>query len=204
MQYIDKKLAMPEEVQKWVKKHNPKEWLGKDPTEKALYDILTKQLRQEQNGLCCYCGQGLEEYVTIEHLKCRDKHKHLTYVYDNLLLSCTTPKQCDNAKSNKDLALTPLMLECDIELKINIAGRLEGSTPRAIEAIEILNLNEYTLCEKRKALIDMIQFTFDPTSKLTQPLKIRDNHTLNIIINSLTGVDYYVMQYILKKLGIKI
>lgn len=202
MQYIDKKLSMPIEVQKWIKKNNPKEWLGKN--EHDIYVILREQLRQEQNDLCCYCGQCLEEYTTIEHLKCREKHKQLTYVYDNLLLSCTTPKQCNNAKSNQDLVLTPLMLECDIELKINLVGELEGSTERAKQAIDILNLNNRKLCEKRKAKIDMIQFTFDPQSILTPPIAILDKEILDMVIGDIPNIAYYEFQYILKKLGVNI
>lgn len=198
MQYIDKKLTMPTEVQNWIKKNNPKEWLGTEPNEKALYEILKTQLRQEQNNLCCYCCQVLEEYVRIEHIKSREKYKKLIYEYENLLLSCITPKQCDNAKGNQELSLTPLMQECDDELKINLVGELEGKTDRAKQAISILNLNNRKLCEKRKAKIDMIKFTFDPNSVLMPPVKVLDKDTLNAMI---MGEQYFEFQYILKKLN---
>ncbi|WP_019519319.1 retron system putative HNH endonuclease [Faucicola boevrei] len=196
MQYIDKKLTMPMEVQNWIKKNNPKEWLS--DKEEEIYIILREQLRQEQNNLCCYCCQALKEYVKIEHIKSRDKYKKLIYKYDNLLLSCTTPKQCDNAKGNQDLLLTPLMQECDDELKINFAGELEAKTDRAKQAIEILNLNNRKLCEKRRAKIDMIKFTFDPNSILMPPVKVLDKDTLHSMI---IGEQYFEFQYILKKLN---
>lgn len=209
MQYIDKKLSMPTEVQNWVKKNNPKEWLGTEPNEKALYEILKTQLRQEQNGLCCYCCQRLDEQVKVEHLKPRNpkdpknskQNRNLMFEYGNLLLSCTIPKQCDSKKGNQDLPLTPLMQESDDELKINFAGELEAKTDRAKQAIDILNLNNRKLCEKRKAKIDMIQFTFDPNSTLMPPVKVLDKENLNAII---IGEHYFEFQYILKKLGLKI
>lgn len=196
MQYIDKKLSMPTEVQNWIKKNNPKEWLDKN--EYDIYVILREQLRQEQNELCCYCCQKLDKQARVEHIKSRDKYKKLSYDYDNLLLSCTTPKQCDSEKGNQDLPLTPLMQECDDELKINFAGELEAKTDRAKQAIEILNLNNRKLCEKRRAKIDMIKFTFDPNSILMPPVKVLDKDTLNVIMIS---EHYYEFQYILKKLS---
>lgn len=196
MQYIDKKLSMPTEVQNWIKKNNPKEWLDKN--EYDIYVILREQLRQEQNGLCCYCCQKLDEQARVEHIKSRDKYKKLTYDYGNLLLSCTTPKQCDNKKGNQDLPLTPLMQECDDELKINFAGELEAKTDRAKQAIEILNLNNRKLREKRRAKIDMMKFAFDPNSILMPPVKVLDKENLNAII---IGEHYYEFQYILQKLS---
>lgn len=204
MQYIDKKLSMPTEVQNWIKKNNPKEWLDKNKHD--IYVILREQLRQEQNGLCCYCCQRLDKQVKVEHLKPRNpkdpknskQNRNLIFEYSNLLLSCITPKQCDSAKSNKDLPLTPLMQECDDELKINFAGELEAKTDRAKQAIEILNLNNRKLCEKRRAKIDMIKFTFDPNSTLMPPVKVLNKENLNVIM---IGEHYYEFQYILKKLS---
>ena len=97
----------------------------------------------------------METQVTIEHVKSRNLYPALTYDYNNLLLSCKTPKQCDNAKGNQELDLNPLMIECDIEIKINLAGELESKSTRAEQAITILNLNNPTLCNKRKAKIDI-------------------------------------------------
>lgn len=200
MQYIDKKLAIPIEVESWIAKTKPKQWnLSQEYNEG--YKILREQLRQEQYGLCCYCCQALVEKATIEHLKNRDKHPKLTYEYDNLLLSCQTSNQCDNAKGNQNLDLTPLMIECDTEIKINLAGELETKSERAGQAIRVLNLNNSTLCEKRKRKIDMISFTFDPNSTQT-PIDIMDKDTLSLILQSLdTPVEYQEFQYILKKLA---
>lgn len=200
MQFISKKLSMPVQVEDWVKNEKPNGWtLGKDY--KDGYDILREQLRPEQKNLCCYCCQALETQVTIEHVKSRNLYPALTYDYNNLLLSCKTPKQCDNAKGNQELDLNPLMIECDIEIKINLAGELIANTDRAKEAITILNLNNETLCGKRRRMIDTIKFTFDPT-KLVPPVAILDKATLTIMLDSLGNTpQYHALLYILKKLG---
>ena len=152
MQYIDKQLSMPEDVEKWIRKNKPTTWeLSKDY--RAGYDLLKEQLRQEQKGLCCYCCQILEDKATVEHLKSRDKYPKLTYDYGNLLLSCQQSKQCDNAKGNKELDLTPLMIECDAEITLIFNGKLNPKSRRAEQAINLLNLNNADLCQRRKRLI---------------------------------------------------
>ena len=200
MQFISKKLSMPVQVEDWVKNEKPNGWtLGKDC--KDGYEILREQLRPEQKNLCCYCCQALETQVTIEHVKSRNLYPALTYDYNNLLLSCKTPKQCDNAKGNQELDLNPLMIECDIEIKINLAGELESKSTRAEQAITILNLNNPTLCNKRKAKIDMISFTFDPSSA-DIPIKIMDRENLDTILQAFSDtVEYQEFQYILRKLA---
>lgn len=68
-----------------------------------------------------------------------------------------------NAKS-QPFELTPLMNECETELKFKISGRVEGLTPRAIESIKVLNLgdteqNNRSLIEKRKQLSHSVLLT---------------------------------------------
>lgn len=191
---------MPVEVEKWVAKTKPKQWtLSQDNYE--TYKILREQLRQEQHGLCCYCCQALEERAEIDHILDRKKHPTKTYDYANLLLSCKTPNQCNNAKGHQNLELTPLMIECDAEIKINLAGELESKSDRAEQAIQLLNLNNPTLCNKRKAKIDMVSFTFDPNSTEI-PINIMDRETLDVILQAFGGsIEYQEFQYILKKLA---
>lgn len=160
MQYIDKKLTMPNTVQAWIDTVNPQAWNELSYHNKVHYETLRDQLRQEQKGLCCYCCQILAKQVTIEHVKARKNFPNLTFDYGNLLLSCKPnpkigePIQCDKAKENHELDLTPLMKECDIEIKLNLNGELEWTTDRAKHAITLLNLNNKNLCKRRQDLID--------------------------------------------------
>ncbi|OOS25841.1 TIGR02646 family protein [Moraxella porci DSM 25326] len=159
MQYITKQLSMPTDVENWIKKNQPKTWeLGKDYHDG--YVLLREQLRQEQKGLCCYCCQILETQATVEHLKSRSKFPQLTFDYQNLLLSCQESNQCDNAKGNNELELTPLMIECDIEITLKVNGELNPKSKRAEQAINLLNLNNIDLCQRRKVAIDNL-FSMD-------------------------------------------
>lgn len=130
---------MPTDVENWIKKNKPKTWeLGKDYHDG--YVLLREQLRQEQKGLCCYCCQILETQATIEHLKSRSKFPKLTFDYQNLLLSCQESNQCDNAKGNDELDLTPLMVECNTEIALKTNGELkpDDDRERAKQAIKDL------------------------------------------------------------------
>ena len=200
MQYIDKKLVMPSEVDKWIAKNKPKQWTLSQEYYEG-YKILREQLRKEQYGLCCYCCQALEEKAEIDHVQSRKNNHDLTYHYNNLLLSCKMTNQCNNAKGHQNLDLTPLMIECDVEIKINLAGELESKSSRAEQAIKLLNLNNPMLCNKRKAKIDMVSFTFNPSSAEI-PIEIMDRETLETILQAFSDtVEYQEFQYILKKLA---
>lgn len=153
MQYIDKKLTMPIDVENWIKKNKPKTWdLSQDYYDG--YVLLREQLRQEQKGLC-YCCQILEKQATVEHLKSRSKFPQLTFDYQNLLLSCKESNQCDDAKGSDELDLTPLMVECDTEIALKTNGELkpDDDSERAKQAINLLNLNNLDLRQRREQAI---------------------------------------------------
>lgn len=190
MQYIDKQLSMPTDVESWIKKNKPKTWeLGKDYHEG--YVSLREQLRQEQKGLCCYCCQILEEQTTIEHLKSRDKHPKLTFDYGNLLLSCKQSKQCDNEKGNNELDLTPLMIACDTEIALKVNGELNPTSDRAKQAIDLLNLNNADLCQRRKQVIGDL---FGIDNELNQ-------ENLELMFAWMDNEQAELYRYVLKKLS---
>lgn len=199
MQKINKNNQMPTNSAKWISKNKKADW--KDLPNEYRQEI-NQQLNEEQHGLCCYCCQSLENKSTsIEHLYCRDRYPKKCFNYDNLLLSCQTSKQCNHAKANKELSLHPLMKECDIEIKINLAGELIAYSTRAEEAIQLLNLNNKKLCYFRKSLLDMISFTFDPSQTHSPPISILDKNTLQLILNGLGNTSqYHELKYIINKL----
>jgi len=199
MQKINKIGKLPEESVKGFKQYKSSKW---SEIPEVVKTPLREQLFQEQNGLCCYCCQKLRlEWSHIEHVQCRQDHPKKRFDYDNLLLSCSTPKQCDNAKGNQELPLTPLMNECDEEIKLNLAGELVSDSERADEAVDILKLNNRQVRSWRKSLVDMISFVFDPNQSYSPPIGIQDRKTLNLIIDSFP--DLYQkreLEYIVKKL----
>ena len=199
MQKIDKSGKLPEQSEKGFKKHKNSKW---SDIPEEVKTPLREELFREQGGLCCYCCQKLKlEWSHIEHVQCRQDYPKKRFDYDNLLLSCSTPKQCDNAKGNQELSLTPLMKECDNEIKLNLAGELVSGSKRADEAIDILKLNNRQIRLWRKNLVDAISFVFDPNQSYGPPIGIQDRKTLDLIMDNYS--DLYQkreLEYIIKKL----
>ena len=114
----------------------------------------------EQYFLCAYCCQSITGEPTdtvVEHVEAQSAAPHRSLDYSNIVLSCRAPNQCDAAHRSKPLPLTPLMKECETELRFKLSGRVEGLTPRAKKSIAVLNLgdtpaNNRGLVEKRKQL----------------------------------------------------
>ncbi|MNE83150.1 hypothetical protein D3C80_1799410 [compost metagenome] len=82
--------------------------------------------------------------------------------------------------------LTPIMIECESELKFRLSGRVEGVTHRAQETIRVLNLGDHernnkSLVEKRKQLAHwlMLENGVDPDSPL------EDDELLQCVIDDL-------------------
>lgn len=162
MRKIDKGSA-PESLQRWTRA-NPH----------GRYDQLSEVERRdirnacttEQFYLCAYCCQAISGNNTDtmnEHVEARDLAPNRTLDFSNIVASCTTPNQCDGAHGSRPLPLTPLMPECETELKFGINGRVAGLTERAKEAIRVLNLGDdekhnKKLVEKRKQLSHTLLF----------------------------------------------
>lgn len=106
---------------------------------------------------CCDCLTGDSSDTVNEHVEARAVAPRRSLDHANIVASCKTKNQCDNAHKSQVFTLTPLMNECETELKFKISGRVEGSTTRAQETIRVLNLgdnerNNKSLIEKRKQL----------------------------------------------------
>jgi uncharacterized protein (TIGR02646 family) len=144
----------------------------------------------EQLYLCAYCCMpisGAQPDTMNEHLLCRDLYPALSLVFDNIVASCTTPGQCDASKGRRAAPLSPLMAECEEELRFLISGRVEGLSARAIETIDTLNLGDHErnnkkLVEKRKELSRALLMTngLDPASPL------EDDELLALLIDDLS------------------
>ncbi len=149
----------PESLTQW-KRGNPN----------GVYDDLERQRRQdirqdirracasEQHYLCAYCCDhvsGESSDTMNEHIiprSARPDGAKYSLVFTNIVASCKHQNQCDSAHGHQNLPLTPLMVECEQELKFRLSGKVEGVTERAKTAIDILNLGD---CEtKNKALIE--------------------------------------------------
>lgn len=147
----------------------------------------------EQFYLCAYCCQrisGTNEDTMNEHVEAQDRAPNRTLDFSNLVASCTTPKQCDAAHGAQPLPLTPLMPECETELRFKLSGRVDGLTERARETIRVLNLgdteqNNKALVAKRKQLVDILIWThYGPNQQ--QLLQEEDHELLQMLIAELS------------------
>lgn len=118
----------------------------------------------EQNYLCGYCCDaisGESADTSNEHVEAQKLAPHRSLDFNNIIASCTAQHHCDNAHGSQALPLTPLMPECETEIRYKLSGRIEGLTDRAKEAIRVLNLGDSeasnkALIEKRKYLYEAL------------------------------------------------
>lgn len=160
------------------------------------YSQLTEDIRrairhhalQEQFYLCAYCCQRIQgiDACHNEHLEAQSKNPNRTLDFTNIVASCNTLQQCGKGRQSQNLPLTPLMAECEIELRFKISGRVEGLSDRAIDTIRILNLgdrekNNRALIEKRKQLSNTLLWKngVDPDEEL------EDKELLKLLIDDL-------------------
>jgi uncharacterized protein (TIGR02646 family) len=170
-------------------------WKQKNPHGK--YDQLTDDIRRdirdqalkEQFYLCAYCCQRIVDIDNChnEHLEARSLNHQRTLDFSNIVASCNTRNQCGVAHKSQPLPLTPLMTECEIELKFKISGRVEGLTERARTMIQVLNLGDHeknnrSFIQKRKQLSDALLWK----SGVNPSEEFEDEELLELLIGELT------------------
>jgi uncharacterized protein (TIGR02646 family) len=143
----------------------------------------------EQFYLCAYCCQRIEKINAChnEHIEAQKLNPKRTLDFSNIVASCNTPNQCGDAHKSQHLPLTPLMTECETELRFKISGRVEGLTDRAAVTIRVLNLgddekNNRALIEKRKQLSNALLWAND----INPDDGLEDDEILNILISDLS------------------
>ena len=172
-----KKQAEPDSLAQFKRRHPN---ARNDALERLERHDVRQDIRQacltEQFYLCAYCCQRITDDSNDcmnEHIEAQKSAPNRTLDYANTVSSCTTKNQCDQAHGAQYLPLTPLMDECETELKFKISGRVEGLTPEAQETIKVLNLgdseqNNRGLIERRKQLANSLLFQngIDPNEGL--------------------------------------
>ncbi len=135
-------------LQQWVRAKprdkNANQWFQELYAQKNGISLaIRQQCAQEQFYLCAYCCDrvtGTNRDTVNEHVEARDLAPARSLEFTNIVASCKTKGQCDDSHKNQPLLLTPLMPECETEFIFKISGRIEGTTPKAIDAIKVLNL----------------------------------------------------------------
>ncbi|PVZ64892.1 TIGR02646 family protein [Pelagibaculum spongiae] len=124
---------------------------------------------KEQYFLCAYCCceiSGAAEDTRNEHVQARRLAPDLSLDFNNIVASCKTLAQCDDAHGSQALGLMPLMQECETELQFTINGRVKGLTEQARQTIDVLRLggerdNNRSLIEKRKRLVEALIWSYN-------------------------------------------
>jgi hypothetical protein len=160
-------------------------WNGKNPNKS--YSELDPNIRQdirdyaikEQFYICAYCCQRIKDTDVChnEHLEAQSVNPKRTLDFTNIVASCNTQNQCGHAHKSQFLPLTPLMAECETEIRLS---------DRATATIQVLNLGDHErhnkkLIEKRKQLSDTLLLTngIDPNEGL------EDDQLLKMLIDDL-------------------
>jgi uncharacterized protein (TIGR02646 family) len=173
-------------------------WKRRNPHEQynQLIGDLGTDVRQtirqyalkEQFHLCAYCCQSIKDIDAChnEHVEAQSLNPRRTLDFTNIVASCNTENQCGKAHKSQFLPLTPLMPECETELKFKISGRVEGLSDRAITSIQVLNLgdkenNNRSLIGKRKQLSNTLLLT----NGINPDEGLEDEELLKMLINDL-------------------
>lgn len=185
MRKIDKGVG-PQLLTRFKAKHPAKSYNDLDHAARAA---IRQTCTAEQLHLCAYCCvqiSGERGDTLNEHLLSRDHHPQLSLAFENIVASCNTPGQCDAAKGNRFAPLSPLMSECEEELRFLVSGRVEGLSQRAVDTIEVLNLGDHEnsnkrLVEKRRELSRMLLLVngVDPASP------VEDDELLQMVLDDL-------------------
>lgn len=182
-------------ISKGAEPHGLVAWKRTNPH--GRYNQLTEDIRriirqhtlEEQFYICAYCCQQIQNIDAChnEHIEAQNLNPKRTLDFSNIVASCNTSNQCGNAHKSQPLPLTPLMTECETELRFKISGRVEGMSERAKVTIQVLNLgddekNNRSLIEKRRQLSNTLLWTngIDPNEGL------EDEELLEMLISDLS------------------
>ena len=187
-----KKQTELEILTKW-KRQNPTARYGdidrKNPLDYKLVSEIRNACTKEQFYLCAYCCDkisGNASDTINEHVIAKDIEPERSLDFSNIVASCSTRHQCDSAHGSQEFLLTPLMPECESELKFSISGQVEGLTDRAKESIRVLNLgdsekNNRSLIRKRHQLSMALLFC----NGINHKDGLEDNNLLYMVIDDL-------------------
>ncbi len=120
-----------------------------------------------------------------EHVEARAIAPNRQLDFSNIVASCVTPNQCDHAHKSSPLPLTPLMDECETELKFYLTGRVKGLSARASETIIVLNLDSKNLRSCRKQAMDALLYS---SGSCPEEIELLEDELIDIILEDLKEV----------------
>lgn len=189
MRLITKGQEEPTELSTW-KSVNPTGLyhdLQNSEQGKLARRAIRQAATQEQYGLCAYCCKQINgDNSSNEHIASQLAAPQKSLDFSNIVASCKTLNRCNQERGSKEIFLTPLMAECETELRFYLSGKAIGITERATEAIKILALDTQAIREERKVLVDSLLYGVGMTPNDLQP---PDDELLKILISDLEQTD---------------
>ncbi len=184
MRKIDKGIE-PQSLTRWKRSNNALRYRDL-PSEESR--SIRSSCISEQYGLCAYCCQSITiDDAHNEHVEAQDRAPNRTLDFSNIVASCQRTHQCGHGRGTQPLPLTPLMAECETELKFYLSGLVTGNTERAQVSIETLNLGHTEesnrgLVGARKQLVDALIY-----SQCLPPedLQFEDEEFLSLLLEDL-------------------
>lgn len=161
------KAEEPEFLKTYKKKYSPHNWddYGNENIRFELKKyIADNEQNKRGNHFCVYCERKIEVDSNdghIEHIRPRDKFPQYFQDYKNLAVSCNSNNSCGNKKAGKydSKFINPVeenpeeFLTYD-EFTGKIIPKDDNKKERVKYTIdEVLNLNEYNLCQARKIVL---------------------------------------------------
>jgi len=170
----------PKELSNWKKRNSGKRYNDIDATVRLA---VRKNNIRDQLGLCAYCCKRIDMNNSMnEHVEAKSLAHEKELDFSNIVASCTTPRQCDRAHKAQPLPLTPLMDECETELKFYLSGMVKGLTDRAEQSIKVLNLNQKGLKACRKQVVDALLYEHGSSPK---GVALLDDELISIVLDKL-------------------
>lgn len=175
----------PQSLTRWKRSYTTLRYRDLPPDESRS---IRASCISEQHGLCAYCCQSITvDTAHNEHIEAQDRAPNRTLDFSNIVASCQHPNQCGHGRGTKSLPLTPLMAECETELKFYLSGLVTGQTDRARVSVEALNLGHTEesnrgLVGRRKSMVDALIYC---QNAFPQDLQFEDPEILGLLLEEM-------------------
>lgn len=151
--------ALPQDISDSLRDAIEHELRWDDYNKKPLRSFLRTVV---QTGLCAYCERRLsaqDSQTRIDHFVPRssDAGKTQVFEWENLFLSCDDPDTCDNHKRDDERKIINPTIDDPREyltftatgMVIPVSGLDDVRSQKAKNTIDVLNLKNPTLCNRR-------------------------------------------------------
>lgn len=159
---------------KAFKTQNPMKWETIHAEEnKNVYEDCILQCMEDQNNLCGYTEVLLNEQYHIDHFIKRSFDREMTFEWENMIASIhdsrfgadfkdenITSEEYDSRKKRYHHILSPIWDDLSNRFVYLTNGKIMPADPndeQACQTIKIFNLNEASLCNRRKRTMAAIR-----------------------------------------------